>query len=453
MVNSGDCIIVGFSGGADSVCLLFLLKQLSEQMNFSLEAVHINHKLREEADEEEIFVKKLCGQWKVPCRTLSVNVETYAKENHLCIEEAARSLRYHAFEELISGREKTVKIALAHHRSDQAETVLFHLFRGSGIRGMAGIRPVRDCYIRPLLCVDRKEIEQLVRQENLLYVTDSSNFDTTYSRNKIRHDLLPMVEAEICQGSILHIAQSAEMIGDAVDFLDELTEQAYRELVTEEDNGCRIDKEKLSKQHPYLQSALIYEMLARTSKKKRDIAKIHVDSVRELLKGQSGRQLTLIYGLQAVIQQTELVIMTKPEEKACIDEVPLQIPGTVCVQTDAGKKELHIQCRLLSDIDRGAIPDKQYTKWLDYGKINSCPILRTRREGDYFYCSETAKKKLKEYFINEKVPLLERDRLLLIADGNHIIWIPGYRISSYYKVTEDTTQILEITISGGKENE
>ena len=455
MADPGDEIVVGLSGGADSVCLLFLLKKLSEQMGFTLGAVHINHELRKEADAEEAFVKELCQKWDIFCESVHVDVKSYAKENHLCVEEAARSLRYQVFEKLAAREEDgKVKIALAHHQNDQAETVLFHLFRGSGIRGLMGIRPVRDFYIRPLLCLERAEIEQFVRENQLDFVTDASNFDTTFSRNKIRHDLLPMAEREICRGSVSHIAGSAELVRDAVDFLDEITEQTYVRLVREQKEGCCVNKDDLERLHPYLKSSVIYEMLSRTCKKKRDISKVHVDSVRRLLEGQSGRKINLIYGLQAVVQQQELVIRKEPEdrEKGHIEEKPLDLKGEIEIVTEETGAFI-IRCRIFSYEKEQPIPNKPYTKWFDYDKINSCPILRNRREGDYLYCSSTARKKIKDYFINEKIPLLERERLFMIADGDHIMWIPGYRISSFYKITDETRQVLEITISGGKEYE
>ncbi len=430
MVHSGDSILVGLSGGADSVCLLFLLKKISEEIPISLKAAHINHGLRKESDEEELFVKNLCKDWEIPCEIISVDVNAYAKEHHMGIEEAARVLRYEAFEHCASEKDK---IALAQHQNDQAETVLFHLFRGSGMRGLTGIRPVRDRYIRPLLCVSRQEIEDFIKASDLQYVTDCTNFDTVYARNKIRHEILPKAE-EISGKATEHIAKSAQMISDAADFLEQTTQTVYSQLVIEKEKSCSIAKEKLSELHPYLQSALVYEMLYRVSGRKKDISAIHVDSILSLLKGQSGRKIDLIYGMQAVMQQQELMI---------------------CKITDLEQTDLEatLSCCIFSYEKTMDIPDKPYTKWFDYDKITSCPILRGRRSGDYFYCGDSAKKKLQDYFVNEKIPLLERDKVLLVADEDHIMWIVGKRISNYYKITDETKQVLEITISGGEQHE
>ena len=430
MVHSGDSILVGLSGGADSVCLLFLLKKISEEIPFALKAVHIHHGLRKESDEEERFVKKLCKEWEIPCESVSADVKGYAREHRLGIEEAARILRYEAFERCAAENDK---IALAQHQNDQAETVLFHLFRGSGVQGLAGIRPVRDRYIRPLLCVSRQEIEDYMEASGLAYVTDITNFDTIYARNKIRHEILPKAE-EVSGKATEHIAKSAQLMGDAADFLEHTTKTVYRQLVTEKEKSCSIAKEKLTELHPYLQSAVVYEMLYRISGRKKDISSIHVDSILSLLKGQSGKRIDLIYGMQAVVQQAALLICQ----------------GMDSDRTHGG---VILSCRVFSYEKTMVIPDKPYTKWFDYDKITNCPVLRGRKSGDYFYCSDSAKKKLQDYFVNEKIPLLERDKVLLVADEDHIMWIVGKRISNYYKITDETKQVLEITISGGEQNE
>ncbi len=451
MVHAGDKVVVGLSGGADSVCLLFLLQKLREEMYFSLEAVHINHKLREEADSEAEFVKELCGRWEIPCKTAEVDVKEYAAAKHLCLEEAARALRYQVFEEY-----EGAKIALAHHENDQAETVLFHLFRGSGIRGLTGMRPVRDRYIRPLLCVNKEEILAFIKENHLKFVTDTSNFDTTYARNKIRQDILPAAEKEICEGSAAHIARNAELVREAVDFLDEKLKEEYKLIVQKDNYGYYIDKEKLNNLHPYLKSAVIYEMLVQTCGRRRDLSNVHVESVLRLLEGQSGKQITLLYGLTAAVDQHRLHIGKKSlEEEISTEEYSLNLEGEIGVKEPKDDSFLSktIRCRIFPYKKEASIPNKTYTKWFDYDKINNCPIVRTRRRGDYFYYSDAHRKKLKDYFVNEKVPVGMRDRILVIADGNHIIWIPGFRISAFYKVTEETKQVLEVTICGGDENE
>ena len=190
MIRPGDRIVAGISGGADSVCLLFLLRELCREKGAGLFAVHVNHGLRgAEAGEDEAYVRKLCGELKVPLRVFSFDVRGRAREEHLTLEEAGRLCRYEAFEEEAE-RIGGTRIAVAHHAGDQAETVLFQLFRGSGLKGLAGIRPVRDNVIRPLLCTGREEIEAWLTERGIEWRTDSTNLTTDYTRNRIRGEIL-----------------------------------------------------------------------------------------------------------------------------------------------------------------------------------------------------------------------------------------------------------------------
>lgn len=428
MIHAGDRIVVGLSGGADSVCLLFLLQTLAPSMGFSLEAVHINHQLRKEANEEEAFVKKLCESHRIPCKTVKVDAKAHAEAEGVGIEEAARWLRYQVFEGY-----PDAKIALAHHEDDQAETVMFHLCRGSGIRGLGGMRPVRDRFIRPLLCVNKEEILSFMKEKDLQYVTDESNFDDSFSRNKIRLSLLPLAE-EVCAGSKGNIVRSAELFREAEDYLTFMVDQTCKDLVKEDETGYFIKKEELQALHPYLRSALIYEVLAKAGGRKKDLTRTHVEEVLGLLESQSGRSISLKYGLKAETDQRKLRI--SKAEAFLRDET-----GQVSIEYKVFPYEKSMN-----------IPNKPYTKWFDYDKIKTCPVVRYRKTGDYFYCGETAKKKLKDFFINEKISRFERDEIPLIADGDHILWIVGYRSSSFYKVTEETKRIMEISVLGRNED-
>ena len=452
MTTPGDHVIVGVSGGADSVCLLFLLHCLKEELGITLSAVHVNHRLRAEADGEAGFVADLCGQWQIPCHVEEVDVTAFAQEMGLCTEEAARRLRYEVYERLC--RDEHTKIALAHHENDQAETVLFHLFRGSSIRGMTGILPVRDCFIRPLLTRSREEIEAFLKEKQLSFVTDQSNFDTTYARNRIRHEILPLATEHICSQSVSHIAAMAQNTAMAVDFLDEQVEKAYEGLVSaglgsERGQELRISISQLKNLHPYLQSALIYEMLACVAGRKRDISMAHVDSVLALMDGQSGKGIDLIYGIYAGREFDQLVFFSKGKSGGENEGDQKELKKGDLYSNISGK----IMETCIFSYEKGMIiPDKTYTKWFDYDKINNCPVVRSRESGDYIYCTPTGRKKLKDYLIQEKIPASERDRIAVIADGSHILWVPGYRISSYTKISEATKEILEITVIGGNED-
>lgn len=428
MIYPNDHIVVGLSGGADSVCLLYLLCQIKKEIPFTLSAIHIHHGLRKESDREAAFAKELCDTWKVPCRIEKIDVYSYQKEHHTGIEESARILRYQIFEqEAVSQK----KIALAHHKNDQAETVLFQMFRGSGLRGLRGIQPVRDCYIRPLLCVTRSQIEEFLTKNEIFYVTDQSNFDTTYARNCIRHEILPIAEREICTGVTEHICASAESVELALQYLDEEAERLFAEYIEPTQSGCRVAIDWLKNQHPYMKQELTYRMYSFCCQKKKDITRQHIQAVLGLLEGQSGKKISLLYQTKAYVDQHYLYL-----EKEC------DIPNSDIKEPI----DPVVEMRIFSYEKDQNVPTGNYTKWFDYDKIRETATLRYRKSGDYFFCTKTARKKLQDYMVDEKIPLAMRDRIPLIADGDHIMWIIGYRISEYYKVTDETRQILEITM-------
>lgn len=451
MVKEGDHVVVGLSGGADSVCLLFLLNQLKDRLKISLEALHIHHGLRKESDEEEIFVTNMCKAWGILLRVEKVDVKALQEEKHIGTEEAARILRYELFESEIRNG---AKVATAHHKNDQAETVLFHLFRGSSLRGLRGIQPIRDQYIRPLLCVTRNEIEKYLSEKEISYVIDQSNFDTVYARNLIRHELLPLAEDKICTQTVEHISTCSDDVEEALDYLDYEVQKLFNRYVEKTDQGYRIAKDTLEKQHSYMQSELVYRMCTICAGRKKDFSKKHITSVLALLSLQSGRKINLIYHVEAMVDQHYLYVFMNSENGkiAPIDNNEFAIKNTKSEMSELFL-DLSVKTRIFTNEKGLDIPKGNYTKWFDYDKIKADFTLRKRKTGDYFYCTPTAKKKLQDYMVDIKIPLAERDDIPLIADGDHIMWVVGYRISEFYKITEETKQILEITIIQKENNQ
>lgn len=224
MISDGDTVAAGVSGGADSVCMLYMLRKLAEEIPFRLIVVHVHHGVRSDAQEDADYVKRLCEEWNIPFFLKRVDMAGYAKEMRLTPEEAGRELRYQAFEEALNGECAPCKIAVAHNRNDRAETMLFHLFRGSGLRGLGSIRPVRERIIRPLLCLERAEIEAYLSEKGLACCMDSTNNDDTYTRNKIRHHILPYVEEHICRNAVAHIGEAAEVLAQTDVFVNKQME-------------------------------------------------------------------------------------------------------------------------------------------------------------------------------------------------------------------------------------
>lgn len=472
MIPENGNIVAGVSGGPDSVCLLLVLVRLQERLGLHLRAVHVNHGLRSEAGEDADFVRHLCREWEVPLTVIETDIRKVSAETGVGSEEAGRRVRYSAFEkELRKMDEKSGGqgcIAVAHNRDDRAETFLFHLFRGTGLDGMAGIRPVRQDrksgqrIIRPLLDTGREEIEAFLKKEGTGWRIDATNAQDLYTRNRIRNRILPYAEEHICAGAREHLAKEAGLLMETGDFMNRQTEAAMKRCLDpkEENKGAlALSVHRLWQEDPFLRRLCIRECMLLTGSG-RDLTSTHVEGAETLTGGnvQSGKRLCLpACGLEVVREFDRLVFypVTGKESTSTPEgpgpEIPLtfgrfQVPGM-------GEMEVRLLKRngpneeecLKNAIFLENIPQKKYTKWFDYDKIIESAVFRTRRTGDYLTINDKLEKKsLKKYMIEERIPANRRDQLMLLADGAHIIWVPGHRISTAYKVTAQTAAIIEI---------
>lgn len=453
MLEHGDRVLVGVSGGADSVCLLLVLLELQKVYGLSIEAVHVEHGIRgEESKADAAFVRLLCETKGVAYKEYAVDAIAEAKHRGTTLEETARELRYAWFARE-AGKWNATKIAIAHHREDNVETVLLHMSRGTGLRGLCGIPPVRDAIIRPLIDVSRNEIEAYLHERGQSYRTDGTNQDISYQRNYIRHEVIPVMN-RINDGVEEHIHSMTKIMEDALVYIREQGCEAAQNCVREADGKVVICADTYGQLPKIIQAEVLRHamMLCVTSCK--DVEQIHYQMIDELFAKQCGRSVNLPYGLRAVREYEGISIRkaTAFTEEAAefsfskkeIEENNGQVlrKGNLCVRLLTGQGFLE------------EIPENKYTKWFDYDKIKDSVEVRTRHEGDYFVCDCTGNtQKIKKYFINEKIPADKRDRISLIAEGNHVIWVVGYRISNYYKVNADTTTVLEMTVCEGESDE
>ena len=450
MITQGDAVIVALSGGADSVCLLTVLKQL----DFALRAVHVHHGIRgAEADRDEAFVQALCESLSVPLYVAHCQVPAYAAEHGLSEEEAGRILRYQILEEEAEKWEREfsdgsrVKLALAHHRDDNAETILHHLLRGSGLTGLAGIRPVQGRRVRPLLCVGRDEIREYLTAEHMDWCEDSTNQSADYTRNRIRSQVLPLLKTAVNEQAEEHILQAGQIIGQADAYLRQQAEEIWQEAVCGREEGLvAIPLTAFARQPEILKTYLIRHMLDQLHPGWKDIGSRHFTAIAELAGKPVGSRLDLPGGLMARTGYETLEIVRKTERE-------------VSVKTESGADgEIHgrqtvpeLHMTVFSRQKDQEIPKNQYTKWFDYDKIKGTLSVRTRRAGDYLILPSGGRKTITRYMIDEKIPKETRDQILLLAEGSHVLWVVGYRISEYYKMEEHTENILQVTCDGGKD--
>ena len=437
MLQKEDSVIAGISGGADSVCLLFMLLKLQKELGFALMAVHVNHGIRgAEAERDEAYVKRLCRQWNVRLKVYRENVPAYAKEHGMTEEEAGRDIRRTCFCKVLKEWGGT-KIALAHHENDNVETLLWNLCRGTGIRGLGGIAPVNDVWIRPLLCVKRREIESYLKKRGISYCTDTTNADRRYMRNRIRMDVIPYLEDCVNTESVSHMGKTMERMYELEQYILEEVGQ-YKESCTGWKNGRRIIRQtEYTKIPKALRDNVLHEILCETAGRRKDIEEVHVQMLRDLFTKQVGKRIDLPYGVTA-IRTYEGVRFEKniPEASYAGDENEL------------------FSIRVF-DRDPGNVtfPEKIYTKWFDYDIIKNTVKIRHRIAGDSIVINRYGgRKKLKQYFTDQKVPQEDRDKIWIAADGDEVLWIVGYRQSQKYQITEKTTKILEIQYYGGEEN-
>ena len=497
MTDRGDSVLAAVSGGADSVCLLLLLHEMAAELGIKVFAFHMNHGIRgAEADRDEQFVMELCERLNIPLTVAHEKVEEYAAERGLSGEEAGRILRYHHLGETAE-KYQCAKIAVAHHEDDDAETVLLNLFRGSGLAGLSGIRPVRENIIRPLLCVSRKEIEEYLNEQELSWCEDSTNKENDYTRNKIRNELLPWVTENINSRAAEHILAVSEFAAQADAYFEMEAEKILEEscskrreegkqpnsknvgeadgkesgtgqsskVAENEMKMCtKINTDIFDPQPEILKTYIVRRMILNAAGKAKDITERHIRSVMDLSGPGGGHTVDLPYGLKAVRGYETLGIVQNknPSQMSESDQKQERKPvfeNKINLETDMDEildlGGTHIRLHAVHREKELEIPKNQYTKWFDYDKINVGLSIRYRKNGDYLTLSGGGKKKLRRYMIDEKIPENERDRIPVLADGDHVLWVVGYRISDYYKITDETEHILEaeVILPGGGEPE
>ena len=456
LISRGNAVLAGVSGGADSVCLFHILLKLREELSFSLYVVHINHKIREAAEGEALYVKELCEKNKVPFYQRDINIPEIAAISTESEEEVARNERYKAFGEVAAGIEKEygqkVVIATAHNRNDQAETMIHNLFRGSKLKGLSGILPTRErdgyVLIRPILVLGRGEIEEYLRDISVEWCTDESNLTDNYTRNRIRHHILPYAEENINSQAVKHAAEAADYFAEVENYLEKQTISAENRTTKVINGDVVIDCEDFQKEDDFIKKRLLMREIRRTAPGIKDVMSVHIDSMCKLTKNTEGTSsLNLPYGIEVVRNYSKLIIRKKPEnvnqcETFLISKEQLDTEGLLEIYIpNLGKLTFQVKIYDLS----AKIPEGEYTKWFNYDKIIQSMQFRRRRTGDVIEIGN-GRKTLKKFMIDEKIPSDVRDKMYILAEGDMVLWVPSYRMGSGYKVVPDTEKILEVKL-------
>lgn len=433
MLQPGDSVVIGYSGGADSSALLeFFCKNREELGLREILAVHVNHQLRgEEAKRDEEFVKKRCASKGVRCFVLSRDVRRLAGQNRESLEACGRRVRYEAFEEFAARYH--AKIATAHTLDDNAETILFHLARGTGLKGLCGIPPVRGNIIRPLIACSRREIEEYLKQAGLDFCTDSTNLSGEYTRNRIRRSILPVLE-QINPAVRQNIGRMSGILRQENDFLEQMCEQEVHRRKTSLGYDC-IGFDSL---HPALQ--------ARTAKQIAETAVKSLDEKRlELLLGamRAGYGKIRLSGeYYAVVSHFLLTLEHAGKEKPPLQEISLRtllagpmedFPHVLLVSMEEWENFKKIHKNLLKSS-------------LDYDKIIGNAVLRHRAPSDRIrIAGRGVTKTLKKLFADSKLPLKMRERLFVLSDEQGVIWAEQFGCDERVALTRQTKRVLCFT--------
>ncbi|MBI4846987.1 MAG: tRNA lysidine(34) synthetase TilS [Nitrospirae bacterium] len=464
MLSEGDCVLIGLSGGPDSVCLAAILDKLKKDFNLSLSAVYVDHGLRpDEVEAEKAFCREFCDGFGINFFCESVDVKGHASDTGLSKQEAARELRYKIFDE-ISGKISATKIALGHNADDQAETLLMMVLRGAGRKGLAGIPPVRDIalsvqrsalgvkknvlIIRPLIEIERKDIEEffnsgpspVTRHPSLPFMIDSSNLRKDYFRNWIRLTVMPELRKRN-PSLVQNICRTMDILREEDNYLEIIVTKTLMKLIT---NKTADTIELFLVPLETMEKPILRRVLRRAidaTEGLREIGFVHIEDIINLVKkGASGDRIYLPQGIRVIKSYATLKLTSAPPVK--INSHSLDVPGELALK-EAG---VVIKSSLTGSVE--GYGDGKSDIVFDADKINLPLTVRHRKEGDCFYPAGFGKrKKLQDFFVDEKIPRDKRDAVPVVVSGDDVVWIAGYRADGRFTATDRTEKFLRLIIS------
>ena len=316
MIENGEKVVLAVSGGPDSICMLDILNDIKNDVtidiNFEIVVAHVNHMIRKEAEEDEKYVKKYCEEKQIEFYSKSIDVQKMANNNKIGVEEAGRNARYDFFDEILE-RTNAQKIAIAHNKNDNVETVLMHILRGSGINGLKGIEAKRGKYIRPLIECERNEIEEYCSKKNLQPRIDKTNFENEYTRNKVRNLLIPYIQKEFNPNLIKTIDRLSNLVAEEENYMDKQVEIAYKEmLISEKEKEIQLDLKRFNIQEKVIKSRIILYTITRLFGNSKGLEKIHIENIIKLCSNNIGNKyLTPNKNIKILIKNHKIYFMSQ----------------------------------------------------------------------------------------------------------------------------------------------
>ncbi len=444
LLEKGDKVVLGLSGGPDSVCLLHILKQLESEYNISIYAAHLNHQIRGiEAQKDVMYISQLCDSLGVKFFVKSINVPKYCEENGLSIEEGARKLRYEMFYE-IKQKTKSNKIAIGHNLNDQAETILMRMMRGTGLQGLKGIDYKRDdTIIRPILDIERSSIEAYCEQHNLNPRIDSTNLENIYTRNKIRLDLIPYMQENFNNNIIECICRMGNNLKLDSDYIEQEGINKFKEVSKlQSDEKVEIVLDKYINLHKSIKSRIIRNSIKYILGDTNFVDQKHIEDILELEDDDKiNKKLVLPRGL-FVYRNNESILFTNKEITYEEIEYSYRLPKDGVIKI----KELgvFVETKTISIERFKSMKVDKSSKVFDLDKFKGGMVVRNRESGDKIKLSGGSKK-LKNLFIDLKIPREERCKVPVVVDENEVVCVGNYKMSENYKIDAHTKEVLKIT--------
>ena len=422
MFKKNDVVGVAVSGGIDSMSMLHFLNSVKDDFDIEIVAINVDHSIRENSAKDTLFVQNYCNQNHIRFYKFKIDSVKIASENKMCLEEAARKGRYGIFDSLIS-RGIVDKICLGHHLQDQAETILLNIFRGAGLNGAKGMDYVRDKFVRPLLNTTKLEIRTYASLNEVPFVEDDSNYDESYSRNFLRNVIMPKLRMKWT-----NIDKNLVDFGNICKEDDEyIKSQMFFDGVIEDENLVRIPLSYFIYPNPVVNRLILKELdFLKASK---DIEKKHISIIKSMAnEAENGVKINLPNNL-TVHKEYDFIAISVKKPKPKLEEMPFKL-GSFNL-TNFGP----LTIRKTSKFDFA-----QKTHLIDADKLPSGCVIRTRKDGDMFTKFGGGAKKLKDYFIDKKIPQRLRSEIPLVCKGNEVYCVIGFEISDKVKIDETTKQ-------------
>lgn len=448
LIEKDDKVLVALSGGPDSVCLLHILYNLKECLNIRIGAAHVNHMLRgEEALKDEAYAENLCEQLGIDFYATKIDIDKIAKEKNISHEMAGRYERYKFFDSIKSTYNYS-KIAVAHNSNDQAETVIMNMMRGSGIEGLCGIRSKRNGgIIRPILCLSRDEIENYCKKINLNPRIDKTNLENIYSRNKVRLDILPYMKKHFNKDIIDTINRMSNLLQIDNDFIEKQCNNSYKKYCIAKNKFIIISKEAFLLDKAIL-ARVIKKAFIEFTGKYNNFEMKHIYEVVDLSQNTTNKKVYLPNGIIAENIYGDIYLKSKKYIYENVENKEVIINKTELdgyyLDYDNYKAEFNI----ITDKNNIEFSNNVLIKYFDYDNIEEELIIRKRKNGDKITpLGMKGSKKLKDIFIDLKIPIELRNKIPILCFDDEIAWIVGYKVSNKFKVTGKTKKIIKITFT------